>query len=374
MRSQMKRKIVTGMLFVMVIGLLSGCRKKQEKAPETEAVTEAETEAVPVETEIADTHEGEAESYLTGEWILAEQANKRPIALMVENTKVTLPQYGLNRAGIIYECPVEGGITRLMALFQDYSGMDVIGNVRSCRPYYVNFAKEYDAIYMHAGASNEGTELLNASGIDHIDGITGQGGKSYYRDKSRKAPHNLYTSSDGIDSGIASYAFRREHDSSYSGHFQFAPEDAAVTLPNGVDAAVVSLYFRDPKPWFEYHADDQLYYRYEFGNPQMDAIDQSQIAVRNIILQECRSSFYDKSAGTLNLDCFSGGSGKYITNGKCIDITWKRESDSAITRYYDLSGNEITLNRGKTWIGIIQSSYADENHIYGTKEEFESSR
>ena len=79
-------------------------------------------------------------------------------------------------------------------------------------------------------------------------------------------------------------------------------------------------------------------------------------------------------AGTLNLDCYSGGNGKYLTNGKCIDIVWRRDSRNSAVRYYDLSGNEITLNQGKTWIEVIQSQNAGENNIYGTIEEFESGR
>lgn len=370
----MKKRILGVTLAIaLLVGIVCCKSKLEEPSPPVETESVKEKENPPV-TEAADTHEGEVKSLLTGEWIPEEYANNRPIAMMVENTQVTLPQYGICRADIIYECPVEGGITRLMAIFQDYSGMDIIGNVRSCRPYYVYFAEGFDAIYLHAGASEEGSSLLSTGIVDHIDGTSGAGGTTYYRDNSRYAPHNLYTSSDRIDQGIEALDFRREYDSSYKGNYHFADDDVTVTLPNGMDAAVVSLYYGDARPWFEYNKEDGLYYRYEFGTKQVDGIDQTQISVKNIILQECNSSYYDMSAGTLNLDCFSGGNGKYITNGKCIDIIWKRDSKDAVTRYYDLSGNEITFNQGKTWIGVIQSANADNNHIYGTQEEFENSR
>lgn len=363
----MKKKLLMAVLCITMLGsMLGGCKK--EEAADTESVVEAKTE----ETEEVVTREGEARSFLTGEWIDEELAAKRPVAMMVENTSATLPQYGISRADIIYECPVEGGITRLMAIFQDYSGMDKIGNVRSCRPYYIFFAKEFNAIYMHAGASVQGDEFLNTGIIDHIDGTTGAGGASYYRDDSRKAPHNLYTSSEMIDSGIAALGCDTNMDASYTGHYLFAEDDSPVELSDGTDAAVVSLYFVNPSPWFEYNEEDGLYYRYEFGEKQVDAMNDEQLAVKNIIIQECNSSMYDETAGTLNIDYMSGGNGKFITNGKCIDITWKRDSENGPTHYYDLSGNEITLNQGKTWVAVTESKYTERNHIYSTKEEFES--
>ena len=80
-----------------------------------------------------------------------EETHLRPIAIMTENTKVALPQYGLNQAGVLYECPVEGGITRMMAIYDQKTALSLkqIGNVRSCRPYYAFIASEYDAIYVH---------------------------------------------------------------------------------------------------------------------------------------------------------------------------------------------------------------------------------
>lgn len=105
-----------------------------------------------------------------------KKAKNRPVAVMTENTHVTLPQYGIGNADIIYECPVEGGITRLMTIYQDYASLKKVGNVRSCRLYYVYFAKEFEAVYFHAGESKYALDVLNSSFIDNVDGITGKGG------------------------------------------------------------------------------------------------------------------------------------------------------------------------------------------------------
>lgn len=376
----MKKKCLTGVGMILIAGILmAGCGKSKDDntqssvVPETKTIESqaSETEIASQETEVVDNHEGMAKSLLTGEWISEELAGQRPVAIMTENTKVTLPQYGVSNADIIYECPVEGGITRLLACYQDYSGMEKIGNVRSSRNCYIYLAKELDAIYVHAGGSTYAYEVLDTGYIDHIDGITGKGGKSFYRDSSRKAPHNLYTTSEKLASGITSAGFSTELDSAYAdGHFKFAEDDAPVTLANGSDAAVVSLYYQNPKPWFEYHEEDGLYYRYEFGSAQVDGANNEQLAVKNIIIQYHNISKYDSSAGYLDIDLVGSGSGKYITNGKVIDITWKKDSLNGITHYYDTDGNEITLNQGKSWIAVCDEAYAGKNVIYSTKEEF----
>ncbi len=361
-------------VIVVITVVLAACaffKKKEITKPEPD--TEASVPQVTQQPEI-ETHEGQAKSYLTGQWIDQNLAAQRPVAIMIENTSATLPQYNISKADIIYESAVEGGITRLMGIYQDYSNMDRIGNVRSCRIYYVYFAKEFDAMYVHAGESSYATPVLESGFIDHIDGIKALGNTCFYRTNDRKSPHNLYTSSEGIANAIQVSGFDTELPSDYKGHYLFAEDQKTVNLEAGQNAAVVALYYVNPKPWFEYNETDGLYYRYEFGEAQMDAVNNEQLAVKNIILQNCNSRLFDSDSGSLNIDYMSGGSGTYITNGKAIDITWTRESESSPTKYYDSTGKEITLNQGKTWVCIIQNESANRNTIYGTKEEFQASK
>ena len=99
--------------------------------------------------EVVPGHENDMKSFLTGEWVDKKIGTQRPIAVMNGNTKEALPQYGINSAGVIYEAPVEGRITRLMAIFEDYDDLDHIGPVRSSRDYYVYEAMAYDSIYVN---------------------------------------------------------------------------------------------------------------------------------------------------------------------------------------------------------------------------------
>lgn len=358
--------VVCGLIWGNVFRKLKP-QSKEIIPPQTQQFepTEIIAEATETQTETEETtsHDGQALSPFTGKWVDADIAGQRPVAVMTENTKVTLPQYGIGRADVIYECPVEGGITRLMAIYQDYSGMEKVGNVRSCRLYYVYFAKEFDAIYYHAGESKYALDVLNSTFIDNVDGITGTGGKFFYRDNSRKAPHNLYTTSDMIADGIAQYGYETRLEDSYGAHYRFADEDSPNLLSDGADAEKVSLYYANPKPWFEYNSEDGLYYRFEFGSPQVDALTGEQAAVSNIIIQNCQSSLKDASNGTLDINYKSGGTGKFITRGKSVDITWSRESDSSRTRYFDVNGEEIVLNPGTTWVAIVENSKADQNTV-----------
>ena len=185
--------LVSLVIFLVLLFVLKKDKPQDTQVKESTPLIETQTE---LEKEI-NTHEGQAKSLLTGEWIDAELASKRPISIMVENTSACLPRYGLSKADVIYECPVEGGSTRYMVLFQDYSNMEKIGNIRSCRHYYAYFAHEYESVYLHAGASYIADDgVLAQHYIDDVDAIKGKADNYFYRDSSEhKAPDNLYTSS-----------------------------------------------------------------------------------------------------------------------------------------------------------------------------------
>ena len=100
-----------------------------------------------------------------------------------------------------------------------------------------------------------------------------------------------------------------------------------------------------------------------------------QLAYKNIILQGVNYTMYTGS-GTqfddkyLNIDCYSGGTGQYVTNGKAIDITWSKDSLTSPTRYFDADGNEIKVNQGKTWVCVVLNEDADRVHFYSSEDEF----
>lgn len=372
--------------YCLILSLLAislwGCTARYEEAAVTPASTasetttvsettleivietepETETEAVPAEPEERIEMDGMIRSYLTGEMLPVGQANRRPLAIMMSNDKESLPQYGINRASIVYEAPVEGEMNRYMAILEEYDGLERMGSVRSCRTYYTYFAREFDAVYAHFGQSSFAKPYLK--NVDNINGLEGIGDTAFFRTSDRKRPHNAYSSYARIQESIVKLGYRQEYAPEYLGHYYFALAGHPVELtePDAVDAYRVVPGYPMNKPWFTYNEDDGQYYRYQYGAEHFG--DEGQINVKNIIIQYCQSGFYASTA-YLNINVHTPEWGYYITNGKAIPVSWKKDGEFGVTRYYDTQGQEITLNKGKTWVCIVSTKDTAKTEIYG---------
>lgn len=371
---------------IVILGLagamLAGCKKQETPAENTPTPTaeptqevvreeEAEPETMtaeepePTEESIP---EGQVVSYLTGEYVPEEIGRRRPVAVMLNNLKPACPQAGIANAGVVYESPVEGGITRLMGIFEDYDNLEKIGSVRSCRDYYIFYAAGFNAIYTHYGQSAYAVPFLNLPEVNNISGlsdVSGYAGESiFYRTTDRKAPHNAYTSFEGIQKGIEKNGYSQEYAEDYQPGYAFCAVDDDIELPGTQEATLIKPGYSINNPWFEYNPEDKLYYRFQYGDKQIDQLTGEQIAYKNIILQYSSWRNYDNH-GYLNIDVDEPNVGKYIVNGKAIDITWKKHTPWGATFYYDTNGNQITMDTGKTWVCIILDTYADRVEISG---------
>ncbi|MFR2749815.1 DUF3048 domain-containing protein [Eubacterium ramulus] len=372
----MKKAIAMILLGVMSLSLLTGCGKKEETPAVSDTAQETSISApeeVPVsEPEIPAVPEGMARSYLTGEWIDETIANQRPLAVMLGNTKIATPQYGITDADVIYEAAVEGQETRLMAIFQDYANLEKVMSIRSCRHYYVHWALEFDAIYAHYGQAKYAVEILSQDYVNNLSGLDGGVEKVMYkRDSNRKAPHNAYTTGEGIVAGIAYKGYETQHAADYSGHYKFVEDDnQQLFLQGGSPAAVVEPGYLVNKPWFVFDSETGLYKRFQNGAAQTDGNNGKQVEVKNIIIQICEWNRMSSEDEYLNMETMKGGSGYYITNGTAIPVTWKKDSLQSPTRYYKEDGSEIPLNQGKTWVCVTEDTYADKIAFYSSEEEY----
>ena len=288
------------------------------------------------------------------------KANRRPVAVMMSNDKASLPQYGINRADVVYEAPVEGDMNRYMAIFEDYDDIERIGSVRSCRTYYTYFAREYDAIYAHYGQSTFAVPYLK--NVDNINGVDGTGGNAFYRTKDKKAPHNAYTSGAKLNKTIGQLGYRTSYSDTYTGHFQFSKNTYVPAESDAKDAYKFYPSYTMNNPWFEYNEGDGKYYRFQYGGKHNG--DGGQIAVRNVIFQYVEWGHY-ASTDYLNINVHKGGAGYVFTGGKCVPVFWKKDGDFGPTRYYDSEGKEVMLNKGKTWICIVGADRYSKAEIYG---------
>lgn len=361
--------------------LLFGCGKEKDTvetvpvadvqetvtaAPETEAETETETvdEDLPPE-------EGMVRSPLTNEWISGDIENQRPIAVMIPNENACLPHYNISNADILYECSVESDMTRLMAVFKDWKDLDKIGNIRSCRDYYVYWAKEWDAVYCHIGGPFYILDIINNETTDNITGAVlatdssqtkGLVSDYFFRSDDRKAPHNAYTSGEKVAAAIDKLGYSETYTENYAGeHFKFAAtENTLEQYSDAVDANKIDLKSAYPvtKTYFEYNPEDGLYYRFQGmqkgDQKHMDGATNTQLAFKNVLVQFTHYETRD-AKGYLSFQCHDDTKdGYYFTNGKGIHVTWKKTSDYAPTKFYDDNGNEIEINTGKTNICIVK--------------------
>lgn len=373
------RALILGFLFGISALAVTSCGKTA--APETTAAatepettqpvttaaaTQAPTTAAPRETTAAAKEtenerkevDGKIQSYLTGEMTDVAIANRRPIAIMMSNDKQALPQYGINRAGVVYEAPVEGIMNRYMSIIENYDDLTRIGSCRSMRTYYTYFGHEWDAITVHYGQSTFAKPYLKNN--DDINGIENDGYAAFYRSKDKHSPHNAYTSGANLNEAIAKFGYRETYDPAYTGHFKFAAPDAQAVPENGREAYNVYPGYTYNRPQFEYHEDDQLYYRYQYGGPHLG--DEGQIAVKNIILQYAPVGFYSTTS-YLDINIHEDSYGYFITDGVSVPVSVKKDGEFGVTHYYTADGKEITLNPGKTWICILDSSKFQDTEI-----------
>lgn len=310
--------------------------------------------------------EGMVRSPLTNEWTNPETATTRPIAVMVPNESAAIPHYNLSDASIIYEANVEGRLTRLMAIYENWEDMNKIGNIRSTRTYYAYWAFEWDAFLVHYGGPYYINSLMDHELTQNIDGLSGDNA-AFYRTKDRPDPHNVYADGAALRERIQT----RKYELSYRGitdeqHFQFAGKANPNALTQYGDNAQNATYidmsgcYPLTRCYFEYNEEDGLYYRSQHLSggedaPHTDA-DGEQLAFKNILVQYTKQEVLDDK-GYLVLQCHDNTrDGWFFTNGKGIHVTWEKGSDYGATRYYDDDGNEITLNTGKTMICIVNET------------------
>ncbi len=369
----MKSKLLSLILGVACMLSLIGCggeapAEAVEPASEPTPVVTAEptpaAEAVVEEEDPNALEPGMMRSYLSGLPVDEKLGTKRPIAVMLNNLEAAQPMSGVSRADVVYEYVVEGAITRLMGLFEDYEDLDKIGSVRSCREYFVYTALEFDAIYMHFGQAAYAVDLLGQDYVNNLNGLGEAGDTCFYRTSDRKAPHNVYTSAKGIEAGIQKLGYRADHYDGYAGKFKFCDLNKEVTNENGERAYHIEPKYRINKPWFDYNEATGKYDRFQYDGPQIDELTGEQISFDNVILQYNKWVQLDEK-DYLAFDCHSGGTIQYFTKGKMVPGLWFRDVnpdnyDMSAIRYYDMEGNELEINNGKTFICVVQDTEKDK--------------
>ena len=273
----------------------------------------------------------------------------RPIAVMIDNNIDAQPQAGLNDAYMVYEIIVEGGESRLMALFKGVS-LDKIGPVRSSRHYFLDYALENDAIYVHYGWSPQAQSDISSLGVNNINGIS-ETTKEFWRVKDKRSPHNVATSTEKILEIANRKGYRTT--SSKDSVLNYTTDE--VNLENGQVAEDITIqYSVSNKVEWIYNSETKRYTRYSKGKEQTDWTTGEDITAKNIIVKFIANSTLNdgENKGRQTMNTVGSKDGYYITNGKAIKITCEKTTRSAQTVYKDENGNEIDVNDGNTFVQI----------------------
>jgi hypothetical protein len=274
-----------------------------------------------------------------------ERLDNRPVMVMINNHPKARPQSGLDKADIVYEVLAEGEVTRFLAIYQSQKPQ-VIGPVRSIRPYFIQIGAGFDAVLIHAGGSPDALETLARSDYSYVNEIANS--RYFWRESFRKAPHNLYTNFELIGQAIKDKGMRATSELPY---FPFLPADAAIT--QGEPAQKINVTFHPSyKVSYSYDAATKKYLRFTDGKPHLDLTTNRQLSATNLLVIASKHRVLD-SEGRRQVDVVGPGDGYLFQQGKVRKVKWKR-SGGVIRAYADAAlTEELPLVPGNTWINII---------------------
>ncbi|HIZ65126.1 MAG TPA: DUF3048 domain-containing protein [Candidatus Blautia pullicola] len=370
-----KRKVMlmaSALLLAMTMGM-AGCGQKKADAEETQK-EEVKTTEEPEEEESTAVSgaavEPEAavpanQNLLTGIGDLSQEAiGKRPVAVMVNNVQKAMPQYGVGQADIIFEIPVEGDATRFMALYGDYTKVPQICPIRSCRYYFPALSQGFDAYYVNWGIDDTMGDYLAALNMDQIEGITNTGGL-FGRDQEKlnqgyALEHTGYFDGTRLVSYIESQGLRTDLLEDKKGAaFPFNGMEEQLK-PEGSDCTSVQINFGAQSSAFTYDQEKKVYLKQINGQPQVDGKTGEQLSFTNVFVLETDISVRDDIGHKeIDWDGAADSVGYYVSNGGVQKIHWSKEAnnENSYLRFYDESGQEISINRGKSYIAL---NYRDQ--------------
>lgn len=289
--------------------------------------------------------------------IVDENSKTRPYAVMINNNHAAWPQCGIQDAYLVYEIVAEGGITRMMALYKDKETAK-IGSIRSARHYFIDYAEENDAIFVHWGGSPQAYSRIY-SGINSIDGIALEN-TVFFRDKTLKRDyeHTGFTSMEKVKEYAKSKGFTRDTNKDLL--LKYSVDEIDVEKLDGATSAdkVQIKYSNYHTTSYEYDEENKVYKRSMSGKANVDLVTGEQYTAKNIIVYDVSNYTINdgENKGRQDIKNIGSGKGYYITDGQAVPITWEKTAHNSQTVYKYQDGKEITVNDGNTFIQIYPTT------------------
>ncbi len=333
-----KAKIIMVVVLLLIIGvlayfLLTGKEEVEKKVPKKKKITKEEEKINIVDL----------------------SSTTRPIAVMINNNKAVWGyQAGLQDAYITYEMIVEGGITRMMAVFKDRDTARV-ASVRSSRHYYLDYVLENDAIYAHIGWSPRAQSDISSLGINNINADNSSAFTWDNNLRKIAREHRAYTTMEKVKAAAQKKGYRTTSDKDLLLTYQAKSLDLA-SYEGAIPANTVRIpYSKTHLTSYGYDAENKVYKRYQNNTEHKDYVTGMQYTAKNIITYKVYNYTLNDgyAGGRQDLKNIGSGEGYYISEGYAIPITWEKSSRSAQTVYkVKATGKELVVNDGNTFIQI----------------------
>ncbi len=289
------------------------------------------------------------------------QVGKRPVGIMINNIKASLPQRGIAEADLYYEVLAEGGITRILAMFSDMSAIPDTGSLRSARYYFLALAMGHDAIFCHFGGEKYALEYIKNNAIKTINFISSN---ASYRDKNRVGKysyeHTAFTDGTRLEKAAKNKGIAL--DGSPRDAFKFGDNDSILIGGNACTTVTVP-FSSSYKSQFTYNADTGYYEKQNYVSKQfVDHIDESTgkaLSVKNVFVLQTTINLKDANSTRNYIDVdLNSGNGYYACDGKIVPISWKKGGNTDALRYYTLDGKELIVEPGKSYVCIAPTTSA----------------
>lgn len=296
---------------------------------------------------------------LTGEATDTDLSGQKPVTVVLNNIRAAMPQQGNSTADIIYEAVAEGGITRMLAVYQDPNDLTTIGSVRSARDCFLDLALGHDGVFVHAGGSHYVYDTLAQLGVNDVDGVKGTNASGiFFRDPDRTPgvsyawEHTLMADGATLVKNLTANGILGPHSDGYQYEMAFTDDG---TPADGQSANTVTVSFSSYKTTtFRYDAAKNIYLVEQYGEAFVDGNDNTQISTTNLLVLKTDYSFMDD--GYYSDVKLTSGSGYFACGGKMIPITWEKGDHYDQLRYYTQDGKPLTLGVGKSFVCIIPTS------------------
>jgi hypothetical protein len=300
-----------------------------------------------------------ARRLIDGVYVEEGTAENYPVAMMIENHVDARPQSSLSSANLVFEAEAEGSITRFLAVFADGKNLDEIGPVRSARPYYIDWAQEFNAVYSHCGGSPDALVKIIQDGLHDMNEF--YNAKYFWRGADRSAPHNVYTSSEKLQKFIADKNLTETNYASWN-----YKDDAPEEMRPATSTIHIGFRSKDFLVDWKYNKANNTYERYMAGQPHADKSGQV-ITAKNVLIEYTLVSGIDEKA-RLTMNVIGSGQAVICLDGKCEKGKWKKPSATERTRFYvtatstdsvaaESEDNEVELNAGTTWVEVVRPTY-----------------